>query len=407
MKTASATILRVFLPFATGYFFSYFYRAVNAVIAPDLIKDIGLTPSALGLLTSIYFISFASFQIPLGILLDRYGSRKVEAALLLIASLGALTFARAEGLIGLIIGRALIGFGVSACLMAAFKAYTQWFQPRNWPLINGFQVAAGGFGALAATAPVEIALLHTDWRGMFTALSLLTFLTAILIFLVVPEKKANNSQESLASQFQGIYQIFTDRRFWRLAPITALSLATFTSIQGLWAGPYLSHVAQYSRVQIGNTLFWVAAAMICGYILLGSLAAKLAKGPVRVEDTAAAGIIVFMFSQLLLIIGPGKFLLTTWIAFGFFGTSGILAYSALSQTFPPHLSGRVITAVNLLVFVGAFCCQWLIGVIIQALSPGSTYSPSGFRWAFGAVLLFQLLCLAFYFIPGRKPIDDC
>ncbi len=406
MKTTSATILRVFLPFATGYFFSYLYRAVNAVIAPDLIADIGLTPSALGLLTSIYFISFASFQIPLGILLDRYGSRKVEAALLLVASLGAFFFAKAESLIGLITGRALIGFGVSACLMAAFKAYTQWFQPRNWPLINGFQVAAGGFGALAATAPVEFALLHTDWRGMFTVLSLLTLLTAFLIFIVVPEKKANNSQESLASQFQGIFQIFTDRKFWRLAPITALSLATFTSIQGLWAGPYLSNVALYNRTQIASTLFWVATAMIFGYILLGSLAAKLAKGSIPVKDTAVAGIVIFMLCQLLLVVGPPSFILPIWIIFGFFGTSGILAYSALSQAFPAKLSGRVITAVNLLVFVGAFCCQWLIGIIIENLSPANTYSPTGFRWAFGTVLVFQLLCLIYYIFPGRKPIDD-
>ncbi len=144
MNNPPLTLFRVFLPFAAGYFISYLYRVVNAVIAPDLIADIGVGPSALGLLTATYFISFASFQLPLGVLLDRFGPRKVEAVLLLFAALGAFVFARAESLTGLITGRALIGFGVSACLMAAFKAYTLWFSREKWPLINGFQMAAGG-----------------------------------------------------------------------------------------------------------------------------------------------------------------------------------------------------------------------------------------------------------------------
>ena len=135
----TATLLRVFLPFAAGYFLSYLFRVVNAVLAPDLAADIGVGPSALGLLTSVYFITFASFQLPLGILLDRYGPRKTEAVLLMFAGLGAFIFSQAESLAGLVIGRAFIGFGVSACLMASFKAYTVWFDRTKWPVINGFR----------------------------------------------------------------------------------------------------------------------------------------------------------------------------------------------------------------------------------------------------------------------------
>ena len=183
------TLLRVFLPFAAGYFVSYLYRVVNAVIAPDLVADIGVGPSALGLLTATYFISFASFQLPLGVLLDRFGPRKVEAALLLFAALGAFIFARAESLTGLITGRAFIGFGVSACLMAAFKAYTLWFPREKWPLINGFQMAAGGLGALAATSPVEATLQFTDWRGVFMGLALSNPSDCRDSFLYRPGKK--------------------------------------------------------------------------------------------------------------------------------------------------------------------------------------------------------------------------
>ena len=144
-------LLRVFVPFAAGYFLSYLFRVVNAVISPDLVADLALGPADLGLLTATYFLTFAAFQLPLGVLLDRFGPRRIEAVLLLFAAVGALIFAKAHSTVGLVAGRALIGFGVSACLMAAFTAFVMWFPAQRLPLVNGLQMAAGGLGALVAT----------------------------------------------------------------------------------------------------------------------------------------------------------------------------------------------------------------------------------------------------------------
>lgn len=401
------TIFRVFLPFAAGYFISYLYRVVNAVIAPDLVADIGVGPSALGLLTATYFISFASFQLPLGVLLDRFGPRKVEAVLLVFAALGAFVFSRAESLTGLITGRALIGFGVSACLMAAFKAYTLWFSRDKWPLVNGFQMAAGGLGALAATSPVEATLQFTDWRGVFMGLAVLTLLTAVAVFLIVPEKKIEGTGESLQNQLRGIREVFTSRKFWRSAPLTTMSQAAFLAIQGLWAGPWLTHVAGFERTKVAGLLFWVAVAMIAGFIILGTIAERLSKRGVSVATSAVTGMSLFMIVQLLLILGPIDWSVPTWLAFGFFGTSGIIAYSALSQSFPVHLSGRVTTAVNLLVFVTAFAGQWAIGGIIAFFTSGErALSPNGFKAGFVLILLLEFGGVLHYILAGRKQIDD-
>ena len=136
----------LYFPLALGYSISYFFRNANAIIEGDLVRELGLGPADLGLLTSVYFISFAAFQLPLGVLLDRYGPRRTEAVLLLFAAVGALIFSQSDTLSGLIVGRLLIGLGVSACLMAAFKAYVIWFSNQRLPMINGLQMVAGGLG---------------------------------------------------------------------------------------------------------------------------------------------------------------------------------------------------------------------------------------------------------------------
>lgn len=405
MNPLPMTILRVFLPFAAGYFLSYLYRVVNAVIAPDLIADTGIGPSDLGMLTSIYFITFASFQLPLGVLLDRFGPRKVEAVLLLFAALGACIFAAAEGLAGLVAGRAFIGIGVSACLMAAFKAYTLWFPKEKWPLINGLQMAAGGLGALAATAPVEAALQITDWRGVFMGLALLTLVAAAAVFTIVPENRSvGGNRESLHDQLLGIKEIFTSRMFWRTAPLTTASQAAFMAIQGLWAGPWLSHRGQLSRAEVAVVLSWVAVAMVAGFILLGSLAERLSRKGVAVTTTAVIGMTLFMAVQLLLILNPAGWTFSLWLAFGFLGTSGVIAYSALSQAFPVHLSGRVTTALNLLVFIAAFACQWAIGAIIDFWSTGADQplTAAGFNGGFALLLALEAAGLVHYLVGGRK-----
>ncbi len=402
-------IFRVFLPFAAGYFLSYLFRVVNAVIAPDLLHDLGVGPSALGMLTAVYFISFASFQLPLGVLLDRFGPRRVEAALLLVAGLGALLFARAESLAGLILGRAAIGFGVSACLMAAFKAYTIWFTKEKWPMINGLQMAAGGLGALAATAPVESALVFTDWRGVFTGLAVLTIAVALVIIFVVPEKKGPSSGQSLAEQLRGTRRVFTNRTFWRLAPLTAASQMAFMAVQGLWAGPWLIHIGGLERAEVARVLFWVASAMIAGFILLGTLTGRLQRRGVPVATIAVTLMTLFMTVQALLIFAPPDWLFPLWLAFGFLGTSGIIAYSALTMAFSIDLSGRVTTAVNLLVFVAAFFGQWLIGAVIDAVgsSPTGVLAEKGFDYGFGLLLVLQVLALGYYLLPGfdKAPVN--
>lgn len=403
MRMSSKTLLRVFCPFALGYFLSYLYRTVNAVIAPDLVRDLGLDPGSLGLLTSAYFLAFAAFQLPLGVLLDRFGPRRVEAALLLIAAVGALIFAQAESLTGLMVGRALIGLGVSACLMAAFKAFVLWFPAERLPLANGVQMISGGVGALAATTPVEAALHLTDWRGVFMAVSALTLVSAIVVFLVVPEKEQEATEESLREQMVGVGKILSSPIFWKLAPWAILAQSAYLSLISLWSGPWLRDIVGLDRMQVANTLMMIAASSIVGYLAFGALAERLAKKGIPPMRVAACGMTLFIAAQLLLTLQWVAAAIPIWLLFGFFGTSCILPYAVLSQSFPRNLSGRSNTSLNLFVFVAAFAAQWVIGVIIgfwPEVAPG-VYHPHGYRAGFGMLVILQIAAALWYLKPVK------
>ena len=398
MNTSRRNLLRIFVPFAIGYFFSYLYRVVNAVIAPNLVADINLGPADLGLLTSTYFLTFAAFQLPLGVLLDRFGSRRTEACLLIFAALGAFVFARAESASGLVAGRALIGFGVSSCLMAPFTAYALWFAKERLPLVNGLQVAVGGLGALTGTAPVEAALQITDWRGVFTVLSVLTLAVAAAIFFVVPDRKAEGGGAGLRDQLGGIGRVYSSFVFWRIAPWAVMTQSTFLAVQTLWAGPWLRDVSGLDRTGVANGLLLIAAAMIAGFALIGAVAERLSRLGIKPLHVAAMGMGLFMVVQALIILEWTALTKPLWILFGFFGTTGIITYAILSQSFPGNLAGRVNTGLNVMLFVTAFGMQWGIGEVINLwpTSPDGNYAPVGYKAGFGLMLALQVISVLWF-----------
>ncbi|MEM7405477.1 MAG: MFS transporter [Pseudomonadota bacterium] len=389
-------VIRIVLPFTLGYFLSYAVRNVNAVIAPDLVADLHLTSASLGLLTSTYFLAFAAFQLPLGILLDRYGPRRVEAVLFLFAASGCALFAFSQSLYGLVAARALIGIGVSGALMGAFKAYVQWFPPARLPLVNGLTMTCGGFGALAATQPVESLLSLTDWRGVLLLMALFALCVSIIVFVVVPRHASERAttRESWTEQVAGLKTVFSSSQFWRIAPLTVTSQAAFLAIQGLWAGPWFRDVAGLDRDAVAEQLLLITVAMVLGFLSVGVLTERLSRIGVS-QLVAATGCCVFAVGALGLIIWmPEYALMGPWLVFGFFGGAGYLFYSILTTHFPTALAGRAITCANVLTFSGAFVAQWSIGVVIgwwPETGPGR-FDPAGY--AAGFALYFAIILVS-------------
>jgi MFS family permease len=398
------TLFRVFIPFALGYVISYMLRTINAVIAPDLVAELQLSAGELGLMTSVFFASFAAFQLPLGLLLDRYGPRRTESALMLITAAGAVLFAISQTATGLIVGRLLLGLGTSACLMAAMTAFVLWFPRDRIPMINGYQMAAGGLGALISTVPVANAAELIGWRGVFWVVAGFSIVVAGLIFTVVPERSAEKKIGGLKAQVSGIGEVFTSPLFWRIAPLTVASQASFISLQSLWSGPWLHDVGGIARADVSDRLSIIAGCMIVGFILVGSLTARLNRLGIETMRIAVIGSFIFMVVQISLVYMGPQYPTLIWAAFGFFGTIGILGYGALSQNFAQELAGRVVTGLNLLVFTAAFVVQWGVGMIIDQwpLAVIGVYAKEAYDVAFMALVGVQALTMIWYLFYRQK-----
>lgn len=397
----------VIAPFAAAYFLSLFFRSINALIAPDLVAELALGPSDLGFLTSMYFLTFALFQLPLGALLDRFGARRVQAALVAVAAVGAGTIAVGGDLVTVAIGRALVGLGFAGGLMAAYKQMADWFPAARLPLLNGLFLGFGSLGAVAATAPAQFLVELAGWRGVMLVGGGAALAAALALWLVVPERPATRAPVPISRQLRELFTIiYRDPLFWRVAPITLLGFASGSAIQTLWAGPWLRDVAGFDRAEVAVQLLIMALALSAGSALGGIVAEALRRRGIGALAVAGAAAVLFMASELGIVAGWIGGSAVLWAVFGASFNVITLTYAALSQHFGPAFAGRANTGINLLSGTAAFVLQYAIGAIIgmwPATADGG-YDPEGYRVAFGILLVLQALAFV-WFVAAPRPVS--
>jgi predicted MFS family arabinose efflux permease len=393
--------LRVFLPFVAGYYVSYAFRSVNALIGPRIASEYGFGAADLGLLTSVYFLTFGLVQIPVGILLDRYGPRRVDAALLLVAAAGTLIFATAQSFAGVVAGRALIGLGVSVCLMASFQAVQLWYPLERIAMLNSLAFAIGILGAITVSVPLEGALRFVDWRTVMVAFSLVTLAASATIFLAVPEHQRSESRSPVATALGVVGVLLSDAAFRRTVVMVSTSQCAAVSLYTLWIATWLRDIAGYDQAAIGRALLVVSLALIAGYLVFGRAGDALARRGVSQVPLVAAGVGLSSICLLLLALGVVQGALWLWATFIFSSSAATLAYSIVSRRLPKEMAGRVNTTLNTFIFTGMFLGQWAVGLVLERWPPsGAGYAPHAYGWALGGLWLIQLSGLAWYW-SGR------
>lgn len=394
LMAVARTAVAMFFAFAFAYFLSALLRAVTATLAPAFSSELGLSAGDLGLLAGAYFLGFSLTQLPLGQALDRFGPRRVLLALLSVAVLACMAFALATTLVWLWLARALIGVGVSACLMAPLTAYRHRFGDVAQLRANSWMLMTGSLGMLASTLPVQWLLPMLGWRGLFWWVAgLLLMAMALIVWLVPHDDGIGTSARRAAPAAPGYGAIFGHPYFVRLAPLAFVLYGGLVAVQSLWAGPWLTAVGGRSPAEAAQGLFLINLAMLMAFFSWGVLMPPLRRRGVTVNGLIALGVPVSLgLLALAVALGPAAGALM-WAAWCVSCTFVSLSQPALAQVFPQELAGRALSAFNLIIFAGVFCMQWGIGLAIDALVSRGWAQPDAVRAAFA---LFGLCSAAAY-----------
>lgn len=400
----SYRIVHVFVPFAAAYFLSYVTRSVNAVLSGELTQDLLLSASQLGLLSSAYFLTFAAMQIPLGALLDRHGPKRIEAGLLLFAVAGCLVSGLAESFVVLWIGRAMIGIGVSACLMASYKAYRLCFRADQQSSLASLMLMVGSFGALAATVPIEFALPHVGWRGVFliTAGLFVFSLIALVMLLPAMPEPPHHPHPFWRDTMKGAKEVFSHREIQRLIPFSIFTHGGFIAVQSLWMGPWFRIVDMQSSGQAATSLLILGVVVMCSHLTMSALGTQFKRWGWSYDTILGIGCAAMLAASAAAIFNIWNASLFGWSLMFALTAVTAVSYAKASLSFPAAMAGRANTGINFIVFVGAFGLQWGLGLIIDAVVALGRPQADGILVAFIFWLLTQAFAMIWYVkLPAR------
>jgi len=377
---------------------SLFFRASSAVIAPDLIRDLKLGLDDLGLLGAVFFYSFALVQIPLGLTLDRIGARRTMVGLNLIGGLGALVFAQADGLTSAVVGRVLLGLGMSANLMGPLWLYTRWFKANEFATMFGLTMAAGSLGSILATSPLALMVHSLGWRPSFLILGGLSTALGLSLWLIVRDRPEDSPAPGPAaprrSARASLKLLAGSRSYWVISGTTFLRYGTYAGIQALWAGPFLMNQLGLSQVEAGHFLLLLNLGFITGGPASGLISDRILGSAKR---TVQMGLIAVAATLLCLAFWPG------WVAFlvlgpvmfclGLFNAFANVTFAHIKELMPADMPGTAMTGINLFGMLGGGVFIQGLGGVLERLTADP--AQGGFMIAFliccGAIVLARLL----------------
>lgn len=394
---------RIFWCLAGGYILVFFHRLCTAVVAVDMMNDLNAGGALIGFLSSGYFYPYALMQLPTGLLSDSWGPRRTITLFLAIASVGSVLLGLTPSAAGAMLGRVLVGLGVSTLFVCTLKILAEWFSVREFSLMTAILMAMGGLGSLSAAAPMALLSGWLGWRFAFVSVGALTAMLAVLVWWVVRDRPAALGWPAPAEHrlqpaeiiplADGVKRVLTRPAFWPLAIWFFFTYGIFISFGGLWGGPYFTQIHGLTRNEASRILSMLAVGMILGGPLLSLVSKRLLKSQPRTMVLSSLLLSVLMAA---LSRYPSQFpivgLYGLCLALGIFASAiVVIGFTMTKELFPVQMAGTSIGLVNLFPFAGGAVFQPLLGYILQRhVNTDQTFSLAGYQQAFFVLWLASL-----------------
>jgi sugar phosphate permease len=403
----------IFVVLAVAYCLVYFHRVSLSVVANELQKEFQTSASVIGLLGSLYFYCYAFMQIPSGLLSDSVGPRKTVTISLVAATAGSLLFSLAPNVPVAVLGRAIVGLGVSMVFIPAMKIFSQWFRAREFAHMSGLYQAAGGIGVLAGTWILGLLATHVGWRASFQIISACTLATGAAAWLIIRNRPADRGWPSIAqiehrenvtihvpneiTLRQGIRMVLAEKHFWLVGLWFFFDCGIFFGFGNLWSGPYLMHSYGLTKGEAGAILSMMAWGMVVGGPALGILSQKILKSRKKTLLLCMSLLAALLLLTTLLPAGLPRVALVAWFFLFSVCSSAIviMGFTATKELFPVEIAGTSIGMVNFFPFFGGAVFQPVLGAILDAYgrNPASQYPVEAYRTVMLVLLLSALAAL--------------
>ena len=402
----------IFAILAFCFVLCQFLRSALAVVAPEMVREVPLTPRDLGLITSTFFFAVAIMQIPAGMMFDRFGVRLTAGIALTLGVIGGFVFAYGHSFWAFVAGQALLGLGTAPVFMGSIMVIGRWWEPKRFAAMSATMMSIGYFGNLFATTPLAYAAELIGWRHSLGLVSFGLGVSAVLILAMVRDAPADHAwwrpreAESLAAVFGGVREVLRNPIIPGLFAAAFIGYSTSFAVRGLWVGPYMLEVHGLDAITRGNILFLFAALGTLGIFISGNLAAKL--GTPRPVVIGFAGVTAVTTVVMAVLPGPSVALFVVTVsAFSLLANfyPAVLAHG--QATFPDRLRGRALTTVNFAVFVGVGVTQVVTGYLINAFpaDANGAHPEAAYRLMFAYLSVVVIVGTAIYaiFAKFRKP----
>ena len=380
---------------ATFFFYAWVLRVAPSVMVEELMRDFAVGAGVLGHLSAAYFYGYAGMQIPVGLLLDRFGPRRLLTIAALVCAGGCVLFATGGSLATVVAGRFLIGASAAFSLVGAMAIAGHWFPANRFAIFSGLAMAMGMAGGIFGQAPLRLAIEATDWRTTMLVVAAGGLLLALAAWATVRDR--TRGVGGIAEVLSGLGKVLRHRQTWLIALVGLGTSAPLLAFAGLWGVPFLETAYGMSRTSAATLTSAFFAGWGIGAPLLGWLSDRIG----RRRDPLLIGLALKTVALAALIHIPGlsvPALVALCFLVGLFGSGQILCFALVKENHTLALSGTAIGFLNAVITGAGALFQPLVGVLLDTAWTGEI--AAGARVYQAADYRFALSCLIACCIGG-------
>jgi len=379
---------------ALFFFYAWVLRVSPSVIVDELMRELSVGAGAIGGLSAFYFYSYAGLQIPIGMLIDRYGPRRLMALAGLVCAAGCTWFAYSTTLWELSAARFLIGAAAGFSLVGAMAVAGQWFPSSRFALLSGFAMLLGMAGGVFGQAPMRLAVEHSNWRTAMLWMAAGGVVIGIAAWCLVRDRR--HSQRGGRDVVTGLGQVVRNRQTWLLAIAGLGSTGPLLGFAGLWGVPYLAETQGLSRAEAASITSFVFIGWGLGSPMFGWLSDRIGLR----RPPFIAGMLISAVAQTCIIFVAGltvPMVAALCFVAGLGGSAQIVGFAATREHNPARLSGTAIGFVNCLMTAGGAVFQPLIGMLLdlgwsgRIVDGARQYDIETWRMAFSVLIAGSLV----------------